>query len=57
MDNGSNLVGESPSAPPNRHAKSNAILDLSNFDINAGLRGMQLTLVGGTFNTDERKRR
>ena len=48
MDKGSNLVGGNPSAPPNRHPKYSALLDLSNFDINAVLRGMQLTLVGGT---------
>ncbi|OAA81901.1 hypothetical protein LEL_01446 [Akanthomyces lecanii RCEF 1005] len=46
MAKGSNLVDETPSGPPNRHPKSSALLDLSNFDINAVLRGMQLTLVG-----------
>lgn len=56
MAKGSNLVDETPSGPPNRHPKSSALLDLSNFDINAVLRGMQLTLVGGTFNTYEKER-
>ncbi|KAJ4164098.1 hypothetical protein LMH87_005784 [Akanthomyces muscarius] len=46
MAKGSNLVDETPSGRPNRHPKSSALFDLSNFDINAVLRGMQLTLVG-----------
>lgn len=33
--------------PSNEREKASPLLDMSNFDINAVLRGMQLTLVGG----------
>ncbi|OAA73761.1 hypothetical protein ISF_00662 [Cordyceps fumosorosea ARSEF 2679] len=39
-------LGSASLTSPHQHAKSTALLDMSNFDINAVLRGMQLTLVG-----------
>ncbi|KAM3463061.1 hypothetical protein MY5147_009730 [Beauveria neobassiana] len=48
MDKVSKSLGGTSRTPPSRPPKSSTLLDLSNFDINAVLRGMQLTLVGGT---------
>ncbi len=55
MEKDSNAPDGALPAHANRHLKSSALLDLSNFDINAVLRGMQLTLVGGMFHIDERQ--
>ncbi|KAF1737042.1 hypothetical protein CRV24_002657 [Beauveria bassiana] len=46
MDKVSKSLGGTSRTPPSRPPKSSTLLDLSNFDINAVLRGMQLTLVG-----------
>ncbi|KAM3548421.1 hypothetical protein ARSEF4850_009422 [Beauveria asiatica] len=47
MDTVSKSLGGTSRTPPSRPPKSSTLLDLSNFSINAILRGMQLTLVGG----------
>ncbi|KAM3498667.1 hypothetical protein MY10362_008026 [Beauveria mimosiformis] len=46
MDKVSKSLGGTSRTPPSQPPKSSTLLDLSNFSINAILRGMQLTLVG-----------
>ncbi|KAJ6788896.1 hypothetical protein PWT90_00106 [Aphanocladium album] len=46
MDKGSSAAVRAPERARDELGKPTALLDLSNFDINAVLRGMQLTLVG-----------
>ncbi|OAA34584.1 transmembrane protein UsgS [Beauveria brongniartii RCEF 3172] len=47
MDKVSKSLGGPSRTPPREPPKYSTLLDLSNFSINAILRGMQLTLVGG----------
>ncbi|KAM3469288.1 hypothetical protein MY8738_010139 [Beauveria namnaoensis] len=46
MDKVSKSLGGTSRTPPSWPPTSSTLLDISNFDINAVLRGMQLTLVG-----------